>query len=1434
MGVIANLIVRIGADVAALDKTFAGLERGAAQIQKTYEKLGGQLQGIGSKLTAGLTLPIVGLGTAAVKTFADFESAMKGVEAALVPTGVELKALEAAALEWGSKTKFSATESATALGELGKAGFNVEQSIGALPSVLQLATVSGLGLEQAATLTADTLKQFGLDVGEAARVNDVLAKAAQTSTVDVAQLGLSMKYAGPVAAGLGLSFEQTNAALAAFGNVGIKADTAGIALKNTLGAVVNTTKPMRDVLAELGIETLKSADGTVSLATVIDKLNAAGATAGQVLKAFGDQAGPGMVALVNQGSGPLRDLEKAMADAGGTADKAAQVMMSGLGGALEEMKGATETAGVAIGSILAPAVTVAANAVQRIAEFLTSTVVPAFRNLPAPVQAAAGGLAALLAAAGPIIYVAGTLVSTWGAVAGAFAQGAAGAKVAAGALAFVTGPIGLTIAAVTALIVGLRYFTGSWENVLRVLSLGLLDFGRVAAIWELLKAGASLLVGALQTLGEYIGGRLVAAWQAFRGILEAVAESGFGRLVRAVGEFIAKAAGWAIITSAVVQWEALKIIVSAVGEAFSWLWSVVEPVASFINGVVGQAIGILWEQLSRLASVIGGAVVAGFRSVVEWLDKLAGKAADVINWLSRTIPGFDKVADAAKRAGATAADLGGKIFATGSAADAAVAPIGKLETHVGKVAKTADAATPPLSRLSTETAGAGKAAEKAAKQLAELASELSGTKAIAEAERYLEALKAIPHGARLTVDAQKKVNDVMSDALDVYKALGRQAPIEMQKVWAATLDAPDIERNIARVLEGVDWNRIRNDIVGRTIPLGLAIAPEAIVPPDLGFNVARLMRERLEQAKATVTAWAGQIRESLASAIGGAAVGVQTWGEAFGAVFGQLRGMVQQWIGGVVDTLIEGLSSGKLMESLKAIGAELKALGQSSKLVRYGAGAAVGGVLGYAVGSKYGPIAGAAAGAGSGALVGASVGGVPGALVGAGVGALVGWYSGSKKNREAKKQMEADRLELVKVYGGMEKLREAAQRFGVDIDKAFSTKKPEEYGRIVGEFAAKLEAEEHTIEQIATGLERVGASGGLLSSSLLRDISKAPPGAAEDVFAFMEDQAKRAITGIGVFLENATIKTKGGATAIAGTIAGLYEELQRQGVPATEAFRQLEPLIAKFGTAAAGVVGVQVPEAFARLQAFAALAADEIAGPVFDAMSGLEQGLTSTFNLGLLNQETFAGFAAEITAGYQALELQGKGGELALQGMRGALQKVYELQTDFGYQVDDDTQRLLDFAESSGLIGDKFRPAADRMAAAIDKLVERFDLFLNRVTAGTASAADQAANDLKNKFGDLAINVPKIEIEGHVAWSEDYPDSWRYEGGVPAMASGGIVRKPTIALIGEAGPEAVVPLSRAGFNTAQEAAIYLDSEVIARATLRKEGRIVKSYGVMRR
>ena len=285
----------------------------------------------------------------------------------------------------------------------------------------------------------------------------------------------------------------------------------------------------------------------------------------------------------------------------------------------------------------------------------------------------------------------------------------------------------------------------------------------------------------------------------------------------------------------------------------------------------------------------------------------------------------------------------------------------------------------------------------------------------------------------------------------------------------------------------------------------------------------------------------------------------------------------------------------------------------------------------------------------------------------------------------------------------------------------------------------------------------------------------------------------------------------------------------------------MEPVIAKL-QAQLAESGLAASAAFGPLGALAGLAADAIAGPVMDAMAGLEQGLTATANLGLLNQETFGGFAAELLAGFKTLEAQGKGGEVALAGMQGGLQKLWELSTDFGYTLGPNEQAMLDFAVASGTVGEKFRPSADRMANAIDGLVERMDKFIakfDEMANAMAESGKQGANAMQSALD--GIKPPKLTIPTEIEPPANMPDPrWRYATGgspsgtatIPALGTGGIVRRPTIALIGEKGPEAVVPLP-GDIGGDVTTSIYLDGEVIARSTTKRQPNVLRAYGVMR-
>lgn len=336
------------------------------------------------------------------------------------------------------------------------------------------------------------------------------------------------------------------------------------------------------------------------------------------------------------------------------------------------------------------------------------------------------------------------------------------------------------------------------------------------------------------------------------------------------------------------------------------------------------------------------------------------------------------------------------------------------------------------------------------------------------------------------------------------------------------------------------------------------------------------------------------------------------------------------------------------------------------------------------------------------------------------------------------------------------------------------------------------------------------------------------------------DRARTSLAGVRGELDATAqrIGTLGAASSLFGgsaqttnatglSLVGTFGDLVAQGASPTDAVRQLAPAIGDVQTRLTQL-GIEGPSAFKALQAFATLAGDEIAGPVFDAVGGLGRGLVGLHNTGGLTQEIFTGLTGGIYESFHNLELLGKGGIDAARGMQQPLQRTWELVKDFGYTVDEDTQKLLDFAEGSGLIGDKFRPSSDKLVAGFDRVALAIEGLVTLMSTKLVGAAETAAgqvetalNNIDPKDIDLNINVNTNGVGG------DLPG---FKGG-----SGGLVNfgRGTLAVLH--GREAVLTESQlaalasanSGHVTVQ---IIEDSLVRAQQTLRATDRVLRMQG----
>jgi hypothetical protein len=193
--IVGTLRAILTLDTAEWESATKKVSGSAKAWSKDLKSVGATATQIGTSLTSLITVPLAGVAYAAVEAGAKFEQTMNQVAAVTNSSAEDMKRLSDAATEWGAKTKFSNTEAAEAMLELGKAGFSTDQTIAALPSTLQLATAANMGLGEAAAMTANVMNTFGLSATDLAHSNDVLTEAANRSTIDVGDLRESLKFA---------------------------------------------------------------------------------------------------------------------------------------------------------------------------------------------------------------------------------------------------------------------------------------------------------------------------------------------------------------------------------------------------------------------------------------------------------------------------------------------------------------------------------------------------------------------------------------------------------------------------------------------------------------------------------------------------------------------------------------------------------------------------------------------------------------------------------------------------------------------------------------------------------------------------------------------------------------------------------------------------------------------------------------------------------------------------------------------------------------------------------------------------------------------------------------------------------------------------------------------------------------------------------------
>lgn len=325
------------------------MKAGLAKLQTRLRATAAVVGNIGAQMAAvgiGWSLPFA----AAIGVFIPFSDAMKTVGAVSQATAEELATLEATAKRLGASSSFTATQIAQMMTELGRAGFKPAQVNEMTKAVMDLARASGTEAAMSAGIMAATLRQFGLEAGDAAHVADVLTHAANATFNSVESLGEALKYAGPVAKSLGMSLEDTVAILGTLGDVGIQGSEAGTALRRLSVLSAAEAEKMQEVF---GVAFLDSAGNARPLVDVLGdvalSLNglASGDRVARMNEAFG-LLGITSAQVMSESAANTIELAKELQTLDGTAAKTAAEMDSGLGGSMRRFLSAAEGVAIAV------------------------------------------------------------------------------------------------------------------------------------------------------------------------------------------------------------------------------------------------------------------------------------------------------------------------------------------------------------------------------------------------------------------------------------------------------------------------------------------------------------------------------------------------------------------------------------------------------------------------------------------------------------------------------------------------------------------------------------------------------------------------------------------------------------------------------------------------------------------------------------------------------------------------------------------------------------------------------------------------------------------------------------------------------------------------------------------------------------------------------
>lgn len=622
-------------------------------------KVGQAVQTAGQHMMK-VTTAIGGVAAASVTVAANFEQQMSKVQAISGATAEDTDRLTESARQWGRDTKYSATEAGEAFEYMALAGWKTDDMLEGIGGTLNLAAASAMDLGTASDIITDYLTAFGLSAKDAGKFADEMAYAMSHSNTTTEALGEAYKNCAATAASMGYSVEETTAVLMTMANAGVKGGEAGTALNAIMTRLATDTKGCATELSKYGVEVYDAQGNMNSLSSILtgvrgvwnnltdeQQANLAKTIAGTnqfsalqtIMSGLSDEAiASGM---------SFSDYSEALQNCDGTASDMAATMQDNLLGRLTQLKSKLEDVGITIGNSLMPFME---KAVARIGELADK-----FASLNPQQQETILKIAGVVAALGPLLTITGKAITVSGQISkgvgkvvgkltemGTTAGGATGGmSVLKGALAAITSPVGIAIAAIagiTAVVVTLWKTNEDFRN-------------KITEIWNRIKSVftefGQHITDKLNSLGfdfENFGEVVKAIWEGFCNVLAPIIEGVFNNIAIFIETTLNVITGvfdfFVSLFTGDWQgcWDAVKSIFESV---WNGLKEYIGNILNTIKGVVDAFLGLfgtswdeVWNNIKTTFENIWNGIVSFFSGI---LDGIVNTVTTVWTAISTTI-----------------------------------------------------------------------------------------------------------------------------------------------------------------------------------------------------------------------------------------------------------------------------------------------------------------------------------------------------------------------------------------------------------------------------------------------------------------------------------------------------------------------------------------------------------------------------------------------------------------------------------------------------------------------------------------------------------------------------------------------------------------------------------------------------------------------------